>query len=174
MTDTFAFHFPVSGLILRGAEAQFSGFPALACPPLIPGCGPQTWGSASIPSSSLLVGVCLLFPLKACGILVPQPGSNLQPMRWKAKSQAVNHQGSPHVFFIGLFLYLIFGRAHSLALVAGVWSALKLWRSASHLSALVAERRLWNAGSVLSARGLRCRMSGGVLVDLQSSPCPLH
>ena len=59
VTDTFAFDFPVSGLILRGAEAQFSGgFPALACPPLIPGCSPQTWGSASIPSSSLLV--CML------------------------------------------------------------------------------------------------------------------
>ena len=47
----------------------------------------------------------LLFGHKARGVLAPRPGEQC-PLRWKAKSEPLDHQGSPllHPFYLSPFL----------------------------------------------------------------------
>ena len=43
----------------------------------------------------LLFYVFSFFGCEACGILAPQPGMEPAPSHWEAKSEPLDHQGSP-------------------------------------------------------------------------------
>ena len=101
MTDTFTFHFPVSGLILRGAEAQFSGgFPALACPPLIRGCSPQTWAQPQfLPPPSMRASLVAQLRLPLCDPMDCSPPGSFSPRDSPGKNTGVGCHFLPQRIF---------------------------------------------------------------------------
>ena len=51
--------------------------------------------SSLIEFHTMLLLFYVFLVLKACGSLVPEQGLNPCPLHWKAKSQPLDHQGSP-------------------------------------------------------------------------------
>ena len=133
-TDTLTFHFPVSGLILRGAKSHFSGgLPALAHPPLIWGYSPQTWGSASLPLPHSLCA-CLVAQLcpTLCDPMDSSPPGSFSP--WDSPGK--NTGGGCH--FLPQRIFLTQGlRLHFLCLLHCSWILypLSCQGSPSHLPA---------------------------------------
>ena len=118
----------------------------------------------------------------ACGIL-PDQGSNPCPLHWQADSQPLRHQGSPHLFFNFIYLFIfIYGCVGSSFLCEGFsLVAASEGHSSSRcvglsLSWLVLLRSTGSrrAGSVIVAHRASCSEACGIFPDQGSNPRPPH